>query len=106
MKHHIKHDLDLATAKLATDRAFAEYRSKYPDYTPNLAWTSERNAEVTFNAKGVKLNGAVELREGGLDLELDVPFLFRPFQKKAMEVIEREVRLWLDKAKRGELPAG
>lgn len=103
MKHVIQHDLDIVTAKRATDRAFAEYRTRYPDYSPALLWAGDRKADVTFNAKGVKLNGGVEISEGQVALELEVPFLFRPFQKKAMEVIEREVRAWLDKAKRGEI---
>ena len=103
MKHVIQHDLDTATAKLATDRAFAAYKVRYPDYCPVLSWVSEHKADVAFNAKGVKLNGAVQLDPGRVALELDVPFLFRPFQKRAMEVIEREVRVWLGKAKNGEL---
>jgi hypothetical protein len=31
--------------------------------------------------------------------------VFRLFKNKALEVIEREVRSWIDKAKRGELSA-
>jgi hypothetical protein len=103
MKHVIQHDLDAPLAKLATDRAFAEYRSRYPAYAPALAWTSDGRADVTFNAKGVKLNGNIHVGAGSVALEMDVPFLFRPFQKKAMEIIEREVRVWLNKAKNGEL---
>ncbi|MFT3768111.1 MAG: polyhydroxyalkanoic acid system family protein [Minicystis sp.] len=103
MKHVIQHDLDTATAKKAADRAFAEYKSRYPEYRPELSWVSESKADVAFNAKGVKLNGAMQIDPGSIALELDVPFLFRPFQKKALEVIEREVRVWLDKAKNGGL---
>jgi hypothetical protein len=103
MKHVIQHDLDTATAKRVADRAFAEYRNRYPDYAPSLSWVNDRRADVAFNAKGVKLNGAMEIDPGAINLELDVPFLFRPFQKKAIEVIDREVRTWLDKAKNGEL---
>jgi hypothetical protein len=103
MKHVIQHDLDPATAKKVADRAFAEYSSRYPDYRPELSWVSDRRADVAFNAKGVKLNGAMEIDPGSIALELDVPFLFKPFQKKALEVIEREVRVWIGKAKSGEL---
>lgn len=103
MKQVIQHDLGVATAKRATERAFAEYKGRYPDYTPTLEWRGEQKADVTFNAKGVKLNGNVDIADSTVTLELDVPFLFRPFQKKAMEVIEREVRVWLDKAKKGEI---
>lgn len=103
MKHVIQHDLDTATAKKVADRAFAEYSARYPDYRPQLAWVSDRRADVAFNAKGVKLSGAMEIEPDSIALELDVPFLFRPFQKKAIEVIDREVRTWLGKAKSGEL---
>jgi hypothetical protein len=103
MKHVIQHDLDTPTAKRVVDRAFAEYQTRYPSYQPTLDWASDRRADVTFNAKGVKLAGAMEIDPGSITLELDVPFLFRPFQKRAMEVIDREVRRWLDKARAGEL---
>jgi Putative polyhydroxyalkanoic acid system protein (PHA_gran_rgn) len=103
MKHTIEHDLDTATAKKVTDRAFAEYRTRYPDYEPTLRWTDDRRADVTFNAKGVKLNGSMHIAEKAISLELDVPFLFRLFQKKAVEVIDREVRVWIGKARAGEL---
>ena len=38
-----------------------------------------------------------------IELELDVPLLFRPFRKKAISIIEAEVRAWIDRAKAGEL---
>jgi hypothetical protein len=103
MKHVIQHDLDMATAKKVTDHAFAEYRSRYPDYEPSLTWVNDRRADLGFNARGVKLGGAMTIAEGEIALELDVPFLLRPFQTRAVEVIEREVRLWIGKAKKGEL---
>lgn len=103
MKHTIQHDLDTPTAKKVVERAFAEYSAKYAEYRPNLSWASDRKADVSFNAKGVKLNGAMEIEPGNIGLELDVPFLLRPFQKKAIEVIDREVRVWLAKAKAGEI---
>ncbi len=103
MKHDIQHDLDMPTAKKVVDRAFEEYQRRYPDYQPTLRWVSERRAEVTFNAKGIKLDGAMTLEDRNIAAELDVPFLLRPFQKKALDVIEREVRLWLGKARAGEI---
>ena len=36
-------------------------------------------------------------------LDLDVPFLLKPFKSKALEVIEREIKVWVAKAKRGEI---
>ncbi len=103
MKHVIQHDLDTSTAKRVVDRAFEEYKSRFADYNPTLNWAHERRADVSFNAKGIKLNGAMHVEEKEIGLELDVPFLLRPFQKKAIEIIDREVRHWVDKAKKGEL---
>jgi len=103
MKHVINHDLDVATARKVADKAFEEYKKRFPDYSPSVNWTSERRADIGFNAKGMKLNGAMEVAEKAITLELDVPFLFRPFQKKAIEVIEREVQVWIGKARAGQI---
>lgn len=103
MKHVIQHDLDLPTAKRVVDRAFAEYKSRFPDYQPSLSWVSDQRADVSFNARGVKLSGSMSIEPKSIALDLDVPFLFRPFQKMAIEVIDREVRTWLAKARAGEL---
>jgi hypothetical protein len=103
MKHEIPHTLDVATARKVADRAFAEYKSRFPDYEPTVNWVSEQRADIRFNAKGVKLNGSLELVDKAIIMELDVPFLFRPFQKKAIEVIDREVKTWIGKAQAGEL---
>jgi hypothetical protein len=103
MKQLIPHDLDMPTAKRVVDRAFDEYRLRYPDYQPSLRWLDDHRAEASFNAKGIKLHGTMLLEPKTITLDLDVPFFFRPFQKRALEVIEREVRVWLDKARAGEL---
>jgi len=103
MKQTIQHGLDMPTAKRVTERAFAEYQKRYPEYHPSLCWVTDQQADVAFNAKGVKLGGTMALAPGSIALELDVPFLFRPFQKKALDIIDREVRVWLEKARTGEI---
>jgi Putative polyhydroxyalkanoic acid system protein (PHA_gran_rgn) len=103
MKHTIDHDLDTATARKVADRAFSEYKARFPDYEPTAHWVSDTRADISFNAKGIRLKGAMEISEKAIAMDLDVPFLLRPFQKKAIEVIDREVRLWLGKAREGKL---
>lgn len=103
MKHTIPHDLSPELAKTATERAFEAYKAKLPEYDPRVVWTSANEAKVSFKVKGVGLDGGVRLRPNEIELELDVPFIFKIFQKKAMDVIEREVREWLVKAKNGQL---
>ena len=103
MKHSIPHDLDEALAKKAAEKAFAAYALKLADYDPRVTWTDEKHASITFNVKGMTLKGRFTLAPSSIDLDLDVPFLLRIFQGKAVDVIDREVREWLDKAKAGQL---
>ena len=103
MEHVVQHRLDIPTAKKVTDRAFEEYKARYPQYEPTFRWVTDRRAEIGFHAMGVKLKGAMEVAEKAISVELDVPFLLRPFKGKAIEVIEREVKLWVSKAEKGEI---
>lgn len=103
MKHAVIHDLDLATSRQVTEKAWESYRERFAHYNPTIKWETDRRAVVGFRAKGVALTGSLELREGAIDMDLEVPFLLKPFRKKALDVIEREIRHWVEKAKRGDL---
>lgn len=103
MEHVIEHNLDIATAKKVADRAFEEYKAKYPDYEPTFRWVSDQRADLGFSAKGIKLKGAMEVAEKKISVELDVPFLLRPFKGKALDIIDREVKRWIGKAQAGEI---
>ena len=58
---------------------------------------------MAFSIKGCHLKPRIRLRPGAIDVEIDIPFLARPFEGKARARIERELALWIDKARRGEL---
>lgn len=103
MKHEIAHDLDSNLAKEAAVRAFEAYQKRFAGYHPTMQWDDDRKARIGFSVKGVKLTGSIDILPRAIEIDLDVPFLFRPFKGKAIEVIEREVRNWLVKAKNGEL---
>lgn len=105
MKHVMKHDLPMDLARRAAVKASETYAERFADYQPTTTWKSENEAEVTFSAKGVKLAGSLELVPGAIEMDLEVPFLFRPFKKRAMGIVEGAVMEWLEKAKRGELDA-
>ena len=105
MKHSIAHDLDTNLAKEAAVRAFEAYQKRFTSYSPTMDWDSDRKARIGFSVKGVKLHGSIDILPRAIEIDLDVPFLFRPFKGKAIEVIEKEVRNWLTKAKNGELKA-
>ena len=103
MKHSVHHGLGKEKAKKVATKAFATYQEKFAKYEPKANWVSEEKAEISFSVKGMTLNGSLEVGEESIDMDLDVPFLLKPFKGKALGVIEREITTWVDKAKAGEL---
>lgn len=103
MRHAVKHDLDQEKAKKAAQKAWEAYSERFSEYNPQANWTSDTHADISFRAKGIHLKGSLELPPGEIVMDLDVPFVLRMFQKKAVEVIDREIKHWVGKAKAGEL---
>lgn len=103
MKHAVPHDLGPERAKKVAEAALAAYAQKFAKYKPHAAWTSDTRANISFHVKGMSLNGALEVRPNSIEMDLDVPFLLRPFQSTAVSVIEGEIREWIAKAKAGEI---
>lgn len=103
MKHSVPHDLDPELAKKATVAALESYKKRFSEYNPTLNWPSDAKAEIGFKVKGVSLKGNLEVGTKAIDMDLDVPFLLRPFRGKALSVIEEEIKKWIAKAKAGEL---
>ncbi|KIG16582.1 hypothetical protein DB30_04353 [Enhygromyxa salina] len=103
MTHDIPHDLDFALAKLAADKAALAYKERFAEYEYSYKWVNESRVELGFTVLGKRLAGVMTVKAKKLELELDVPMLFRPFRGKALEIIEKEARMWLQKAKNGEL---
>ena len=103
MKHAIPHDISVERARFVTDKAWEAYSKRFSEYQPTATWTSDTHADVTFNVKGVTLRGSLDLVPDAIEMDLSVPFIFRPFKGKALGLVEREVRAWLAKEKAGEL---
>lgn len=99
MKHSVAHDLGQERAKKVTEQALTSYSTKFAKYAPKTSWTTPSKAQISFSVKGMTLNGTVEIKEKTIDLDLDVPFLLRPFQGQAIGVIEGEIKEWLAKEK-------
>jgi hypothetical protein len=102
-QHEILHDLDFDLAKLAAERAAEAYAKRFEEYDYKATWVSNSRVELGFTVMGKRLSGAMTVKAKKLELELEVPLMFRPFRGKALEIIEREARVWLEKAKKGEL---
>ncbi len=103
MKHQVAHQLGQENAKKVAVAAWETYSQRFSEYSPTLNWVSEQRGEIGFSAKGLKLSGALEVHPTTIDLELEVPFLLRPFKGKAIAVIEEEIRAWIKKSEAGEL---
>ncbi|MFO7563353.1 MAG: polyhydroxyalkanoic acid system family protein [Enhygromyxa sp.] len=103
MTHDIPHDLDLDLAKLAAHKAAEAYGERFAEYDYKATWVRDDRVELGFTVVGKRLEGSMTIKPDRLELELDVPFMMRPFRGKAIQIIEKEARTWLDKAKRGEL---
>ena len=99
MKHSVPHDLGQERAKQVTEKALTAYAEKFSKYNPKTTWLSPSKAQIAFSVKGMNLSGTVEVRDKAIDLDLDVPFLLRPFQGQAIGVIEGEIKAWLSKEK-------
>jgi Putative polyhydroxyalkanoic acid system protein (PHA_gran_rgn) len=91
----VPHNLDEAGARAAVEKAFDHYRTKYASYQPKLRWLDHERAEVTFTAKGITLHGTLALHPGKVVMDAKVPFLLKPFTKRAVAAVESEIHKWL-----------
>jgi len=103
IKHTIHHGLELALAKRAIGEAMDAYSARFADYSPTFAWETDHIGRVAFHAKGVTVVGEIEIIGPNVTVDLEVPLILRLFRGKAMEVIDREVKAWCEKARNGEL---
>ena len=99
MKHSVPHDLGQERAKKVAESALATYSQKYANYSPQVTWKGPNQAAISFRVKGMSLSGSLEVLDRSIDLDMDVPFLLRPFKSQALGVIEGEINEWIKKAK-------
>lgn len=103
MRHTIAHDLSPELAQKTARAACDHYTARFAKYEPNIVWRNERNADIAFRAKGLSLKARIEVAVQSLVVDIDIPFLLRPFEGRAKEIVEREMNKWIAKAKAGEI---
>lgn len=103
MKHSVSHSLGKEKAVEVCKKAFESYKERFAKYNPTAQWTSDNHAQIGFTAKGVSLTGSMEVLDNKIEMDLDVPFLLRPFKGKALSLIEEEIQVWAKKAQAGEI---
>jgi hypothetical protein len=103
MKHSVPHDLGQEKAKKVAQSAFDAYKARFAQYHPKADWVSDQRAEISFSVKGLTLNGSMVVNASNIEMDLNVPFLLKPFKGKALGVIEQEIKNWISKAKAGQV---
>ncbi len=99
MKHSVSHSLGRDKARKVACAAFDAYAQRFSEYSPQTIWKTEDLADLSFKVKGIELRGAVEVTDSAIIMELkNVPFLMKPFQGKALKVVEIEIKEWIAKA--------
>jgi hypothetical protein len=103
MQHAIKHGLTHDQAKAAARSALEQYSQKLAKYAPQIDWQGDSKLKIGFTAKGVHIEGALSIEPDRFVVDVDIPFLLRPFKSKAIEKVEAEAQTWIAKAKAGQL---
>ncbi len=103
MRHTIEHDLGESRAKEVALAAWESNRKRFDKYGPSLEWKGDSVARIGFSAMGIRVEATITINPKSIDVELSVPLLLRPFKKRAVTVVEREVADWIAKAKQGAI---
>ena len=104
MKHLIPHDLARPLARKATRAALDGYRKQFPQFSPGGSWRDDDTAEVWFATPVGRIEGTITVKQNGIQLHLTkLPFAARVFRRQAVDIVETEVKAWIEKAKKGEL---
>lgn len=103
MKHDIPHDLDKDLARKAAQKAVEAYGERFKDYKYTSNWVHDDKVDIGFTVTGRRLEGSLTVEANKMVFELEVPFIFRVFSGKAIDIVDREANKWIDKARNGEL---
>ncbi|HMJ12346.1 MAG TPA: polyhydroxyalkanoic acid system family protein [Polyangiaceae bacterium] len=103
MKHSVPHSLGQEKAKQVALAAIRSYSERFAKYTPTAQWLDEQRAAISFKVKGMTLSGKLQVNPNDIEMDLDVPFMLRPFKGTALGVIEEEMKKWIAKATAGEI---
>ena len=104
MEYKVKHGLsDRAQVRTVVEKAYEAYKQRLANYNPSIKWVSDSAAEIAFSVKGMSMDTKFAIDDSELCITGKIPWLFKPFEKKILDVVGSEVDKWLDKARKGEL---
>lgn len=95
MKHSVDHPLEPAKAREVLDRALHTYREHYAENSIETVWLDERTASVDFHVTGKRVAGSITICDDCYDIDLDLPWIFRPFKKRIAQSLDSELKRWI-----------
>lgn len=103
MRHDIQHDLPLDVALTVARKAVSSYEQRFAAYEFGHSWRGDSKVALSFQVAGKRLAGSLEVHRDRLTFELKVPLLLRVFRNRALEILEKEARLWIERGRMGQL---
>lgn len=98
MKHTVDHPLEAEKARQLLERALNTYVEDYAQYSMETGWKDEATAQVGFQVTGTRVDGEIKVCEGRYEIDLDLPWVLRPFKKEIVKSIDREFARWISSA--------
>jgi len=95
MRLSVAHTHSDTEIRSRVDRAAGEYATRYPHAIIKVTWKDAHHADVSFAVRGKTIDVAMTLAAGRIDVEADVPLLFRPFEGMIRARVETEAAKWL-----------
>ncbi|HEU4523265.1 MAG TPA: polyhydroxyalkanoic acid system family protein [Thermoanaerobaculia bacterium] len=91
MRMAIEHHTTRAKAKKIVEQKLRQAEKQYGQYASDFDWEWHGDTlHVSGKAKGMKLQGTVEITETELIVDGKLPLLAKPFESRIRHAVERE----------------
>lgn len=98
-KRSFVHGLDFAAAKKVALRAMQDYQQRLKNYALTINWPTPDRADVSFTVLNTRMHGQILVTPSNIEICVDVPLQFKFFENMAVQVVAKEVKACVDKAK-------
>ena len=98
MRHTVRHTLAPDKAKDVLEHALGAYREHYAEYQVETGWADEETAEIGFRMTGKQVRGKIKVCPDCYDIDLELPWMYRPFTQRIAGAVEQELQRWLARA--------
>lgn len=100
MRQTVPHSLAPGEARELIERALETYRRHYPEHSIESEWGDVETARVGFHVTGRRIDGTIRICADCYEVDVDLPWILRPFGGRIAGAIEEELRRWVAHAER------